>query len=727
MQVQATTGLWEILFWIVAGSGLLGLPPGERDQALIKAVPAQSVLYFEWAARGPGQAGAAGVDGFAADPEIIQFTQLLDAALAKPAAAESHEDDDPDSLQRLRPLAPQLVKLLTAHPGCAFASFAPARPNNFGGLNLLSALTSVQAGIILSSGSDTDALWKTLNEALTSIPEFRYDEKALTQSIPISLPGYKLILHREGPRILFALGDTTLPRMIDGLSGRQPGLDSNPRFKNSFDRIATPRFSSVGWVDGNGLISGVTSSLGPVGMLFRPILNAVGVDALDHLVQTSGVDRETMIQRTFLSTGGRTDGILVLAAGTPIQPEQFSHIPADADLVVATSLSLTGVFQETRQMLEKAQPLSVRVFDEAVKQLQSELELKIVEDVLPAFGDVIMAFDSPTEGGLIATSLVVSLEVKDRAKAAIVFERVMKLIEQSIASDHTELDYGETATLRRQTFLGSTICYVHSTGHPGNFPMTPSFCLTDRHLLFAVHPQAMKAHLRFLQSKRPGFDQQASKKVFVPVGQPLTYTYLDGARAGQAVAMLLPYFGPAILGRLSDEGVSLDAFAIPSAAALTPYIGDSTAIVMRQADGLLIETRNAPTVVAMLSLLSIYRAWNTHEFELMEVGRRARAGDADQAQLGPVENQVVPAVAEKPQPNPPKAAQAEPSPYRKLAPIFLKALIPENLQQMIPDSALRELEKGPSPAAIERRDEARRKREERRQQRQRPLPPTPRP
>ena len=725
MQVQGTTGLWEILCWIIAGSGLLGLPPGERDQVLIKSVPAQSVLYFEWAARGPGQPGGTGVQGFAADPEIVQFAQLLDAAIAKAVATGQHDDDEYDSLQRLRPLVPQLLKILTEHPGCAFASFAPPKPNNFGPLNLLNALTGVQAGIILSSGNDTDVLWKTLNEALKALPEFQYDEKSLTQSIPISLPGYKLVLHREGSRILIALGETTLPRMIDGLSGRQPGLDSNPRFKNAFDRVALPSFSSVGWIDANGLITGVTSSLGPMGMLFRPILMAVGVDALDYLVQANGIDRGTMIQRTFLSTGGRTDGILVLAAGDPIQPQQFSHIPADADLVLAQSISLTRVFQESRMMLEKTQPLSVRVFDEAIKHLQAELELRIVEDVLPAFGDVIMAFDSPTEGGLVATSLVVSLEVKDPAKAAIVFERLMKLIEQSVSTDHSDMDYGETVALRRQAFMGTTICYVHSTGHHEGFPMTPSFCLTDRHLLFAIHPQAMKAQLRFLQSKRPGFDQLAAKKVFVPVGQPLTYAYLDGAHAGQSVAIAIPYLGRALRGRLAEEGVMLDAFAIPSAAAITPYIGDSTAIATRQTDGILLETRNVPSVIAMLSLMSIYRAASTHDFELIEEVRRQRKADAAQGQLGAVENQVVPAAAEKPQPDPPKAAEANPSPVRKLAPILLKSLIPPELQQIIPESALRELEKGPPPpssSAVERREEARRRREERRQQRLRPAP-----
>lgn len=713
MMSQPAHGLWELILWIVAGSGLLGLPPGERDGALMKAVPAQSVVYFEWAARGPGQSGAAGVDGFAADPEIVHFAQLFEAAISRQEAAAGAAADREGLLQQLRPVAPQLLKLISAHPGCVFASFDPAKQNAPGPAGILAALTSAQAGIIFSSGNDTDALWQTLNQALATVPGFQFDPQSATQSIPLSVPGYKLTLHREGQRIVMAFGETTLPRIVDGLSGRQPGLDTNPRFRQSYDRVALPRFASVGWIDGNGLITGVTSSLGPMGLLVRPILMMVGIDALDHIVQSSGVDRGTMIQRTFVSTGGRTDGIMVLAAGQAIQPEQFAHIPADADMVLATSISLSGVFQETRQILSKTQPLSVRVFDEAVKQLQSELGLKIVEDVLPAFGDVIMAFDSPGSGGMIATGLTVSLEVKDGPKAAVVYERLMKLIEQSYSSESTQGGPAPGAMLQRQAFLGQTISYFTAlpTDHPGQIPMSPTFCLTDRHLLFSIHPQAMKAHLRFLQSKKPGFDQVAARKVAVPPGEPLTYAYLDGARASSGLSTFLPYLGHAVLSRLNEEGISLDAFAIPSAAAITPYLGDATAIVMRQPDGLFVETRNAPPVIVSLSMLTVYREWTKNEFELFEVRRHSRGGDGGELGAPVGDNQVVPAVAEKQPPAPPKPGAA---PNNRLGSIFLKALIPENLQQMIPESALEQISKGPSPEALERREELRRKREEQR-------------
>ena len=727
MQAQASSGLWELLIWILTGSSLLGLPPGERDLALLKSVPPQTFVYFEWAARSNGVAGAAGVDGFAADPEIRKFFELLDAALAKVEVVNQGSDDDVESgaLHRLRPLFPQLVKLISAHPGCFFAGFEPPPPNSANLPTWLRMLAGVHGGLILSSGDDTENLWRSLNQSLESIPEFKFNESSLTQSIPIAVPGYTLVIHREGPRIIFALGDGTLARITDGLSGRPPGLDTNPTFRKGLERVNVPRIGTVGWVDGKGLVSSITAALGPVGFLVRPILTMTGVDAIDHIVQVSGVDNGEMIQRTFVATGGRTDGIMVLAAGSPIQAQQFAHVPADADLVLATSISLRGIFQESRRLLQSVQPLSVRIFDEAVKQLESELELKIVEDVLPAFGDVLVAFDSPSAGGLIATSLVVSLEVRDGKKAAVVFDRLMKLIEQSLFGEHSEFDYGESVSLRQQSFLNHSIFYVNTSGasFSGRISITPTFCLSEKHLMFAVHPQAMKAQLRHLNSNRPGFDKQASSKVVIPAGDTLSYAYLNGPRASNLVGSILPYSGHVLLNRLEEEGVSMDSFSLPSAAAISPYFGDSTAVITRQKDGVLIEARNAPPVLVGMTFLSLYRNWSATEFELLDAFRKQRANGAQQAQLGPAENAVVPAVAEKKDRDEAarEKAKANPPLERKLAPLLLKALVPDGMQQLIPESALKKLEEGPSPAAIQRREEARRLREERRQRR--PIPP----
>ena len=82
--VVATAGLlemWMLLFGGFFGGGVMGLPPGERDAAFVQCPPKDVILYSEWAARGKGKAGAAGIEGFAADPEVLAFIAAIDKAV----------------------------------------------------------------------------------------------------------------------------------------------------------------------------------------------------------------------------------------------------------------------------------------------------------------------------------------------------------------------------------------------------------------------------------------------------------------------------------------------------------------------------------------------------------------------------------------------------------------------------------------------------------------------
>ena len=66
---------------LFSSGGMLGMPPGERDAALVKCPPADSVIYVEWSSRSFGKPGAPGIDGLAADPEIQLFIKNLDQSI----------------------------------------------------------------------------------------------------------------------------------------------------------------------------------------------------------------------------------------------------------------------------------------------------------------------------------------------------------------------------------------------------------------------------------------------------------------------------------------------------------------------------------------------------------------------------------------------------------------------------------------------------------------------
>ena len=715
-------GLFELLFLLLGGSGLLGMPPGERDAALLKGAPQQTLMYFEWAGRAAGQPGAAGIDGLAADPEIRAFFAALDQAIAKAEYPDAEEQQ-----LRLQKELPQLVKLLTAHPGCLFVGFEPPQP----GESLLKAVLPNEVigrfriGLVSSAGADAEPLL----ESFARLAEVEVGKQPKLHEISAGPMALKLTVHREADRVMIGFGEGTVAKSLACLKGEAPGLDTNPRFQAGWKRVATPRVATVGWLDLQGVFDNVTRTAGPAGVLFQVILRGASADALDFVVSGSGVVDGDIVQRTFLATGGRTDGILLLAGGPALRNEQLHHIPADSDLVAAGSLNLAQVVGGARELIGRTTPASAAVFDEAVKQMEMELGLNLERDVYPAIGDAWTAFDSPSEGGLVGSSLIVAIEVRDAKRAAVLFEHLMKLLEQSIVTDADPAFGVKSVELKRQPFLNHTIFQINTVGYGlGSEAATaPSFCLTRGHILFALHPQALKAHLRQQPANRPGFDTVASKKLARPEGDLLALGTLNGVRATQALCALLPYFGQSVVSHLQSEGFPLDAFAIPSAAALLPYARDATFVVVRQQDGLFVETKNAHTAILTAGVLGSARAWFLPNYNEYLEARRQRGRSEQNAVLGAAEGQVVPAAAvlpAKPQEKPAAAAA------RVLTPLIIKAMVPDGVQQFIPNDIFQRLGQPPTPEALQQREDRRKLIEERRRQRLQkrqplPLPPPP--
>jgi hypothetical protein len=725
-------GWLEILLVLLGGGGLFGTPPGMRDASLIKAAPQHSVLYFEWAARGAGQSGAPGIDGFAADPEVRVFFDALDKAIVNDGATANSDDSGVDERnQTLRREIPRLVKLLTAHAGCLFVGFDPAPPGEglleqFKQPDPLETLgrfvRQLRVGIISSAGEDVPAVLDAFNQLV----EVKLGEKPQMDEVSVHVPpvAFKLTVHRESDRLFVGFGQGAVEKSLAGIRGEMPGLDTNPRFQAGWQRVAVPRVGTVGWVDLRGISDTVTRIAGPAGILYQAILRGAGADAFDFALTGTGVVDGNVVQRTFVATGGRSDGMLVLAGGLPIRPEQLRHIPADSDLVAACSLNLGQVIREMRDLLGRTTPLSTAVFDEAVKQAEAELGMTLQKDILPAIGDVWTAFDSPSEGGVIASSLIVSIEIRDVNKARALFEKLMQLTQQSL-STIVDPNSGESAReLKEQEILGHRVFYVQSSGFGFDATprSTPTFCLTQNHFVYALHPQAMKAHLRYLANRGPGFDAVANGKLPGINGERIAFAYLDGKRITELLSTVLPFFGQAILPMTNPESSGIDTFVIPSAAALVPYARDVTFAATRQKDGLLCEVGNPQIAMAFVAVMATIQSMLVPSYDgflappvvgLQQVPKGGQGVPAGGG-LGVPEGQVVPAAAEKPAPVKPDAKPGGLA--EKVPPLLLKALIPDGVQQFIPDSLFRQMSQPPSEESLKQREERKKQVEERKKQ-----------
>ncbi|MFQ5734006.1 MAG: hypothetical protein ACE5KM_18870, partial [Planctomycetaceae bacterium] len=229
---------------------------------------------------------------------------------------------------------------------------------------------------------------------------------------------------------------------------------------------------------------------------------------------------------------------------------------------------------------------------------------------MTAFGDVWVLHDSKSAGGVFVTSLVASLEVRDPAKARDVFSKLMDVLEEALPGEIRGGFRRRSVELKNKRFLDHTIYYVNTVGD--DIPFAPAFCLTKTHLLAAPHPQALKAHLRFLKSKRANFAGRLGKDLALPKGDLLSVTFFESKRLLRALYGIAPYVGQMTMSEVQRHGAEIDIFSLPSARAILPYLCNSFSTTVRTEKGIFTEAQSAApgvgggAIVAMFAPMMVF-------------------------------------------------------------------------------------------------------------------------
>jgi hypothetical protein len=581
-------GLSELVL-LLFGSGLMGLPPGERDLKLLRCPPAGSVLYTEWAERSSGQPGAQGIDGLAADPEIRDFLAAVQQAVK--ASVEQGTRNGGPEVETAGRHVPPLVWILLNRPGCLYASYdAQAAAEQAAGQPApvrAAALQGLRVTLVINGGPQADEIAKHLEELVKFMPAGSGQNGLQRRQLPLPVPGVSLMLHRHEDYFILGLGQDTVDAAVAGLSGQPQGLAASVQFASALNRVHFDRTASVTWLDVKSALAAVVQAAGPQGAMIQGVAAMIGAETVESYVAATGVVDGQIQSRSFITTGGKTEGILSLAAGRAMQPSDFERVPADADFVFAFSLNLPKVLAAVREIVGKADPESTEQFEALIRQLEGELGLSLEDDLFQAFGDVWTLYDSPGGGGFLATGLVASLEVKDPQKASAVFKKMMDIIQANVDGERN-VGNGfrrRGVVLAEREFLDRTIYFLNSIGPSP--PFAPAFCLTDKQMLVSLHPQTLKSHLRFLQADGETFASRVGTDIPVPEGDLLMLSFSDTKRLAEFLYALVPYAGQTLVSQLQAGGVDLDVFTLPSARAVLPYDSDSTSTLVRTPEGLL--------------------------------------------------------------------------------------------------------------------------------------------
>jgi len=613
-------GFAEILLILLSSSGLgplLGMPPGPRDDALLRLPPTNAIVYTEWAARGPGMKGAPGIEGLIADQEVAQFLGKVHAAIVDGIIADT-ENRSPEE-QVLGEVLPRLGFELVKHPGCLYLSYEEDHIINGDTppTMLMSVAQGVRFALVINGEKQADQIAADLLELTQFLPGGERRESLDHLQIPLPLPGIPVTAHRHKDYFILAVGDGVLDAAIAGLDGKSNGLADAERFQAGVKQVGFERTGGVTWVDTRQLLKVVTSILEPAGVDVASTAEMLGLDSLDYIVSASGIESNGQIScRNFIATGGKTNGILKLAAARGIKTDDVKHIPADVDFAFAMSLDATQILEEVRQILSAVGPGPAQALEDALRQIEDETTVSVEGDVFTALGDAWTLHNSPSGGGVLFSGIVLTVDIRDAEQARATYDKMMDLIKLNLPGINEGLR-SRGAEMKNRDFLGQDIDYLNVVGDD-DVPIAPALCLTKERLYIALHPQSIKSQLRFLKSKEASFADRMADDFKLPAGDLLSLTYWDAEATVKLLYSLVPYFGQMIMTEVqSNAAVDIDIFDIPSAHAILPYISPYTSSTVRTPEGILTtSTSTLPlplgsgmsTILPMLSFLRMQRA-----------------------------------------------------------------------------------------------------------------------
>lgn len=712
MQSIPSVGVLELLILLTGGGGFLGLPPGQRDADLIKLPPAHAQVYVEWAERSAGKPGAPGIDGWIADPEIVAFVDKLEGILNS-TLDKADRDSDGKSPRELADLTRELL----SDPGCLFVAMAP--PVEGSESPLLSLPARLEGALVLSVGEDrASATFAAIVQMIadrTGWEQTTSDKQVVfvpeAAGTPLAIP---LTVMQLNGRVAVAYGTELPERIAQRLAnGADSELAARPEFADAWNRVTGDRLSLVAWADVPSLMAAILPGLSESRRrTVESVTNGLGLRQLGPWMGSVSVENGEVVQRSWIATAPEAVGLLRLFSGPPLTAEALARVPVDADFVSVKSISLAEIDLGIRDTLRAIAPIFEALYGEAIKQTERDLGISFQQDVLAGVGDTWTLYNAPSTGGLLLSGPILSVNLRDPQRGNVVFNQLMAALKRHADGGKSDFRLEQTTF---QDFPFYTMVFDDD-----DVAFAPSFAITSHQIVAALHPQCLKAHLRFVSGGGASFANTRS----IP-NESIAWVWVDTPRVAQTVLAVWPWAVSTLAAKLGDEGVRISAVDFPSNAAILPYLKPMSVSVTRPQEGILFEARN-PILVSFAGpamALTQFLAESKPVSNIVPAVREGKDGLELELDLGNLPGDEPKFV--KPMAGETEATEAdEPAEtWRKWLPFATRALLPDEAERYIPNSVFERLQNAPM-LTPEERLERRQQRQQERARRRGTVPPS---
>ena len=326
-------------------------------------------------------------------------------------------------------------------------------------------------------------------------------------------------------------------------------------------------------------------------------------------IEVWGLDGEDFANKTLLTLDGEPRGLLQLASGEPLKPENLAPIPRDATVAAAFRLDLEKALDVVLASYEKTDPKKKADVTHTIEEWERSLGVNLRHGTLKSMGDTWCVYGSPNEGNLFFTGLTAVVPLRDWAGMNLAYGRLMGAARQWLPKREERPDNSvRTNRIERFNFAGNDVYWLASDeGILGDmpFPFMPSWCMTKQEMVFAVSPQNVRAYLSHDSRHKPIQHVPQVADLFSKDGGPVMIAYGDSLFAFKLGYPVLNAGGRYLLGELQAQSPEAHMPLLPSALPITRHLGPTVATLRRTKDGIEFVSRGTiplpslPVVIAI--------------------------------------------------------------------------------------------------------------------------------
>ena len=560
MAMVPMVGFLELLVFLTlgVGSGIpLGIPPGPQDPFLFAMAPDQCLYYTTWAGMAePDATSENSVDQLMAEPEVQLFLAEAEKQLRKWMAQANAPNNA--AVQ----MAPDLFKQLLRHPAALYVKSVQPAPNGI----------EVDAALVLSLGDDVEevrdmiaAMEDEMGELPTERVQIAGSPFTRTQ-VPAS--GMSVSWGFKDNYFIVGVGEGSITGVFKRAATPVPTWLSNLQSQTEIERPSTYTYANLKKI--------IMLSAAAGGPEAQNVIAALGLNAVSDYTSVAGLDKRGFVSRTRIGIDGNATGILKILQTDGLAKSDVAMIPEDALVAGVVRFDASKLLDGWLEIAGEIDPGSVDELEAWIGQMEQALGLEIREDVLKSLGDVWSVHTSAGSGGLV-TGWTVTVSLNNPQRVQELHGRMLGFAQGMMMQNPNGARIKTFRFQERDVFTFEV--------PEDEFFVAPSWCITDKHLVFALMPQTIKAHLARDEGEPTIADRPEVAALFAGDQPPAAFAYQDTRKLFETVYPIAMVYIQMIASQVRSEGFDLDTSIFPSVAAISPHLRPSVTAIIPAKDG----------------------------------------------------------------------------------------------------------------------------------------------